>query len=178
MQAETGADAEPIQSLNHPVQTGDKAEMSLAEQKATALAIVQSHLVRAANWFYWIAGLSLVNLGAITVGANFRFIIGLGFSELLGGVAKELSAESGSNGVLIAACAGGVLLAAFFGACGWFARRPSMVAFIVGMVVFGLDTFIFIFSSDWLGVAFHVYATYCLWRGVTATRQYKAIAAS
>jgi len=178
MQSESGVNAAPILAYDHPVQTSGDAQMQLAEQKAAALAIVQTHVVRAANWFYWIAGLSLVNLGAIAMGANFRFIIGLGFSEFLGGMAQEMSASSGSNGPMIAACAGGALLAAFFGACGWFARRPSVVAFIVGMVVFGLDTGIFLIASDWLGVAFHVYALYCLWRGVTATRQYKAIAAS
>ena len=178
MQAESGTTAESTPSLDQSVQDAGEPTMSLSEQKAAALAIVQTHVVRAANWFYWIAGLSLVNLGAIAMGANFRFIIGLGFSELLGGMAQEMSASSGTNGPMLVACAGGALLAAFFGACGWFARRPSVVAFIVGMVVFGLDTGIFIMAKDWLGVAFHAYALYCLWRGVTATRQYKAIAAS
>jgi len=133
------------------------------------------HIARAANWFYWIAGLSLVNLGAIAVGANFRFVIGLGFLEMLGAWAQRIAMSGGSNGALLMACAGGVALTAFFAACGWFARRPSMVAFIAGIAVFTLDTLVFITSSDWIGVAFHGWAIYALWRGVTATRHYNSI---
>ncbi|HEX7641314.1 MAG TPA: hypothetical protein VF472_03785 [Burkholderiaceae bacterium] len=178
MQTEPGGNAESTNPYVNPTQATSVEQASLSEQKAAACAIVMTHIVRAANWFYWIAGLSLVNLVAIATGANFRFIIGLGFSEMLGGWAKDMTTAGASDGAVMAACAGGVALTAFFAACGWFARRPSMVAFIIGMAVFALDTVVFVLAQDWIGVAFHAYAIYGLWRGVAAIRQYKAIAQS
>ena len=178
MQTESGGNAESTNPYVNPTQAVNSEQAHLSEQKAAACAVVMTHIVRAANWFYWIAGLSLVNLAAIATGANFRFVIGLGFSEMLGGWAKNMTETAGSNGAILAACAGGVALTAFFAACGWFARRPSMVAFIIGMVVFALDTVVFVLAKDWIGVAFHAYAIYGLWRGIPAISQYKAIAES
>ncbi len=179
MQDESGGSAESTNPYVNPTQAVDGSVVpQLSQQDAAVRAALMMQILRGANWFYWIAGLSLVNLGAIATGANFRFIIGLGFSEMLGGWAKEMVASSGSNGAIMTACVGGVALATFFAACGWFARRPSMVAFIIGIAVFALDTAVFFLASDWIGVAFHAYAIYCLWRGVTATQRYKAISAS
>src|SRR6266576_107363 len=45
------------------------------------------------QWFYWIAGLSLVNAAIGFTGADWRFILGLGVTQIV----QEL-ANSGSNG--------------------------------------------------------------------------------
>ena len=176
MQNEPDGNAESTNPYANPTRAVNVVQQE-SEQISAARAVLMTHIVRAANWFYWIAGLSLVNLGAIATGASFRFIIGLGFLQILGGEAKSMAVSGGSNGALLIACAGGVALTAFFVACGWFARRPSMVAFIAGIAVFALDTLIFIRAADWIGVAFHGWAIYALWRGVTATRHYNSIGA-
>ena len=65
----------------------------------------------------------------------------------------------------------------FIAACGYFARRPSIIAFWAGIVVFALDTLIFLAASDWIGVAFHFLALYFLWSGLAAARELKKMAA-
>ncbi|HYD79034.1 MAG TPA: hypothetical protein VEC06_04435 [Paucimonas sp.] len=128
-----------------------------------------------ANWFYWIAGLSLVNAVAGAMGSNWAFAIGLGISELAAGAASELRADAGSSFLFIAALYGIAFAAAgFFAACGWFARRPSIVAFVAGMAVFALDSAIFLIAMDWIGVAFHLLALAFLWNGFSAARRLKS----
>src|ERR1043166_6289200 len=48
-------------------------------QAAASLA----HMKSGASWFYWVAVLSLVNSGAAAVGSSWRFIIGLGITQII-----------------------------------------------------------------------------------------------
>jgi len=57
---------------------------------------------------------------------------------------------------------------------GVFANKGQMWAFVVGMILFALDGLIFLLVQDWIGVAFHVFILYCLFRGAQACRQLKA----
>ena len=113
-----------------------------------------------ASWFYWIAGLSLVNTVSSAMGSTWGFVIGLGITQLLGA------------GVLSLICIGGFVL------LGWLARRPSVAAFAIGIVLFGLDTLLFIAIGDWIGIAFHGLALYFLWSGLGAARAIRRQAAA
>ena len=62
---------------------------------------------------------------------------------------------------------------AFFALLGWLARKPSIAAFWIGIVLFGLDTLIFLIAGDWVGVAFHALALFFLWSGLRAAREMK-----
>jgi hypothetical protein len=112
-----------------------------------------------ASWFYWIAGLSLVNTVTGAIGSSWGFVIGLGFTQVEAGWALSL----GSVGL--------------FALLGWLARKPSIAAFWIGIVLFGLDTLIFLVAGDWVGVAFHGLALYFLWTGLKAAREMKKLAA-
>jgi hypothetical protein len=43
-----------------------------------------------ASWFYWIAGLSLINSISALSGSDWRFIFGLGITQIFDGVAEGL----------------------------------------------------------------------------------------
>jgi hypothetical protein len=60
---------------------------------------------------------------------------------------------------------------AFFAACGWLARRPSVIAFGGGIAIFALDSAIFLLAHDWIGLGFHGLALYFLWSGLSAARE-------
>jgi hypothetical protein len=174
MQDENNKVVEAVNPYNNATQAvADAPTAAMTPQRAVQLQGTMMQIVRSANWFYWIAGLSLVNLLSAIAGANFRFVIGLGFSEVLSEFAKD-AVDAGHSGV--AMYAGCVLLTGFFAACGWLARRPSIVAFVIGMVAFAADTLIFVMSSDWLGVIFHGMALFYLWRGIPASQVYKKLA--
>lgn len=173
MQPEIGTDA--VNPYNNPTQVVGDGQAQLSVEMANVAVILKAKAARGASWFYWIAGLSLVNLFAIVGNTDFRFVFGLGISEGLAQWAKMQAAEGAGTGVIAIACAGSIAMTVFFALCGKFANRPSPAAFIVGAIVFVLDSLIFVMAKDWIAVAFHAYATYSLWQGFTAARQYKAL---
>lgn len=122
-----------------------------------------------ASWFYWIAGLSLVNAVAAAFGSSWGFIIGLGVTQVLDAVAAAFG-ESGEVGTGFAVRAAGFALIAAFAWLGRVAARPSSRAFAVGIALFALDTLIFLVAGDWIGLAFHALALYFLGSGFSAAR--------
>jgi len=89
-----------------------------------------------------------------------RFIIGLGFTQVID---YELG---GTTALLL-----DLLIAGLFVLFGVFATKGHRWAFVVGMVLFALDGLILLLRSNWLGVAFHVFVLYCLFRGFTACQR-------
>jgi len=118
-----------------------------------------------ALWFYWVAALSLVNTVVALTGQEWRFIIGLGITQL----ADALAARTGHGGVTVAlvdaAVIGGFVL------LGRFALRGRLWAFGVGAAFYALDGLIFLAAHDWVGVAFHVFVLVMTVRGWDATRR-------
>jgi hypothetical protein len=142
------------------------------------LAPGNSHPLReqinsSANWFYWVAGLSLVNIAVSLAGSKWGFAIGLGLPQLF----IALAAKSASNGPLalhtVLLWALSIAVPCFFIACGWLARFPSLAAFVAGAVVFAIDSLLFVVAGDWIGIAFHALVLFFLWKGIAATRQFQ-----
>ena len=132
---------------------------------AASLAQLKSGATR----FYWIAGLSLINSISAVSGADWRFLLGLGITQIL----DALGTEIGSAGKVVV-FALDLVVAGVFVLFGLFAHKRHLWAFIVGMILFALDGLIFVFVKDWLGIAFHVFALYCLFRGLKACRALQA----
>lgn len=132
-------------------------------QRMDAITIAQ--IRSGGSWFYWIAGLSLINSIAAFSGSGWRFIVGLGLTQIID------QAFRGTSGVVLLL---DILAAGLFVLFGYFATKGHLWAFIVGMVLFALDGVIFLIARDWLGVGFHVFVLYCLFRGLTACQQIDA----
>jgi hypothetical protein len=127
--------------------------------------MLEQRRLSGARWFYWVAGLSLVNSLASLAGQQWRFILGLGLTQL----ADALVAHSGRGiavvAVMDAATVGGFVL------LGRFAHQGRVWAFGVGAVVYALDGLIFVGLRDWIGVAFHVFVLVMTVRGLDAARR-------
>lgn len=124
-----------------------------------------------ANWFFWIAGLSLANsiLGAL--GGGFTFVVGLGATQLIDALALILMEQLGPSTILRVAAFGlDVLAAGIFVVFGLLARRHK-VGYIIGMVVYALDMLIFVWARDVLSILFHLYALYGLFRGLQSLKR-------
>jgi hypothetical protein len=147
--------------------TAPNYEQAYAAQEAGEL---QRRLLSGANWFYWIAGLSLVNSVAALSGSNWRFIAGLGITQILDAIAREGFSNAGSA-VKIIAFIFDLLVACVFVVFGIFAGKKMTWAFAVGMFIYALDAVLFLFGMDILAIAFHAYALYCLFRGLRACQQ-------
>jgi hypothetical protein len=117
-----------------------------------------------ANWFFWIAAMSLINSMVGFFGGQWGFVIGLGLTQVI----DAMLASQGPSvvGPLLTAGVAGV-----FVACGHFAREGRRAAFIGGMVLYVLDSLIFVVVRDYLAIAFHGFALYCLIKGMHAKDQ-------
>jgi hypothetical protein len=118
-----------------------------------------------ASWFYWIAGLSLINSIAALSGRGWRFIVGLGITQNIDEFANRIT-----SGGKIIAFALDLLVAGVFVLCGLFAHKAQTWAFLAGMALFALDGVIFLLAKDWLGVGFHLLLMYWLFGGFAACR--------
>ncbi len=119
-----------------------------------------------ANWFFWIAGLSIINTVIAIFGGTLSFIAGLGFTQ----VVDALMQSAGSIGTVIA-IAFDILAAAVFVGLGLLARKMVVWPFIVGLIIYVLDALILILVQLWLGVAFHVYVVIMIIVGMNALRK-------
>jgi len=126
-----------------------------------------------ANWFFWVAGLSLITSMILLFGGNVNFVVGLAVTMIISLVAAAAEQNVDASTALIikaiafVACAGA---AGVFAGFGYFARRGHIWAFVVGMLLYLLDGLIYLAMSDLLSVGFHAYVLFCLFQGCKAAR--------
>jgi hypothetical protein len=137
---------------------------------ATASAadpVLEKQLKGGGSWFYWIAGLSLVNSVMALSGSGTRFVLGLGITQIF----DELAQGMGSGAGLAVAVVLDLLTAAVLVFFGVFANKRHAWSFIVGMALYAFDGLIYLIAQKWLGVGFHAFVLFCLFRGFKACRE-------
>lgn len=118
-----------------------------------------------ARWFFWVAALSIVNSAAALGGQQWRFVIGLGITQLADG----LAARTGHGVPVVVAVV--VVFVGVFALLGRFALRGQPWAFVVGTIVYAVDGLIFVAAGDWIGAAFHAFVVVMALRGLDAARR-------
>jgi hypothetical protein len=121
-----------------------------------------------ANWFIWIAGLSLVNSVLFAIGSNWAFFLGLGATQVVDAFGKEII--TGTTGQVLALVVD-VLIAGIFVGIAAVSRNGTQWSFIVGMVLVVLDALLLAWFTDWAAVAFHGLALFFMFRGFQASRR-------
>lgn len=129
------------------------------EQKLRLESVVK----RGAGWFLAVAGFSVINSLLMMSGAKVNFIVGLGVTQIAAGIGKTGGTVGGMAGLIVSLFAAGVF--ALF----WkFAREGHAWAFLIGMILYGLDGLIFLGFGLWLDLAFHAYALFNMYKGLEA----------
>jgi hypothetical protein len=133
----------------------------------------QRQLVLAgANWFIWIAGLSLVNSVLFIAGSNWSFFLGLGATRFVDDFGDIVI--TGTNGHVLA-LAVDIVIAGIFVGLGLVSRNGALWSFIVGTVLLVLDALLLAAVTDWGAVAFHGLALFFVIRGLQASRRLTAL---
>lgn len=131
-----------------------------------------------AGWFYWIAGLSIVNSLIALFGGGVSFIFGLGITTIIDQIAMAAARDIDGNGGLIVegvAFVMSLVVSGVFFLFGVFAKKRHLWAFIVGMVLYAFDGAIFLLGPDWLSVGFHGFALFSMLGGLVATQKLNAL---
>jgi hypothetical protein len=132
-------------------------------------ALEQSQVKSGASWFYWVAGLSLINALAPRLGFRGDFMVGLGITQPIEQIAHEMGAE----GLTTALVAHG-LLAGLFALFGLLGQSRQSWAYLVGMGLYLLDSLLLPLDGRWFALAFHGFVLYSLWRGFAALRKLRS----
>jgi hypothetical protein len=146
----------------------NQKQVNLVEEKLK----LENRFKNGAGWFFWIAGLSLVNSIILLVGGNWNFLIGLGLTQLIAGIASEVAKKAtyADSGAIIKfiAFAIDLLIAGVFVAFGVLARKGYRWSFLVGMILYTLDGAIFLLVPDFLSIGFHLFALFGIYGGLQA----------
>ena len=127
-----------------------------------------------ANWFYWIAGLSLINSVIFASGGNLSFVAGLGFTQLAEAII-ELSIQQGAPAALKAvAIIFSIIFVVIFALVGYFANKRFASAFMIGIVVYVVDAVVLLALGELLPAGFHAFALFFIIRGFLACRKLNA----
>ena len=142
--------------------------------------LIDARIRNGLNWFYWIAGLSLVNSLAYLLGVKFTVVVGLGITQIVDGVVAGLIKHFGPDMVFlrIAGLVINMCIAGVFVLIGFFGRKGIRWPIIVGMVLYVLDGLLVLVFGDYLAAAFHLLALYGIWTGLKAMGEKQAQAQS
>ena len=137
---------------------------------ATARARLEVVGKSCANWFLWLAGLSMVNSVLAMSGAGFQFMFGLGLTQIVDGIAHPAGSVGTMLGLAVNAFIAGVFVLFWY-----FGKQGHKWAFIVGMGLYLIDGLILLLLRDFLDAAFHLWVLYRLYQGYTTLSRFMAV---
>ena len=123
-----------------------------------------------ANWFYWIAGLTIVTSLIAFGGGGWRFLISLGTTQIIDALAEGLAAELGGAAKVVALVLD-LIVTGTFVVFGVLAGKKLLWAYGLGLVVFALDGLVTLVIQDWIGLIAHVVVIVLMVPGFLAGRE-------
>lgn len=125
------------------------------------------------NWFFWIAGLSILNSIIFALGANLTFTVGLGMTQLVDGFIHAGTQGSGQNAwvIIVIGVMVNLFIAGIFALFGFLGRKRNRGAIIAGLVLYLIDAILVLVFKDYFGFLFHGLAVYGIITGLRAMNQ-------
>lgn len=111
------------------------------EQMQAAMHIekLEQKMKQGLSWFYWIAGLSVVNMAMVHMGSDGLFLAGLTITAVIDGIGVALHDRIGMVGTILAIMVNVVILACWLAAA-WVARKRHTWALAAGAIFLLADT--------------------------------------
>lgn len=165
----------------NPSQSGQTPPLSSPLELKLRL---QSRLHSGANWFYWIAALSVINSILLLTNSSISFIFGLGATQIIDILAYTLGQELQLDAINVVRIIGWVLnllIVGVYALFGVFANKGKRWPFIAGMVLYGLDALAELFlwdKPDLLSFAFHLIVMWGLIGGLRAVAELEKLDAT
>src|SRR5689334_14074374 len=144
--------------------TNENAAGASAPQSAP-VANLEARIRNGAGWFYWMAAFSVINSVLVYTKAAFSFGLGLAVTVYRDDIARQVGGPTMTKHIAI-----NVAIAAFIATFSYFAGKRHGWAFIVGMILLGLDTVLAGLLDMWLNLAFHIWAMVSLFLGYRTLR--------
>jgi hypothetical protein len=131
-----------------------------------------------ANWFYWVAILSVLNSFIVWYLTIPNLPFALGVTQWADGTSGHMNSEGWFPPLRIAGLLLNVLIAGVFAIFGYLAKRGSDLAFVVGMFLYICDGMLLIGLRDVFGSLFHLIPLFFIFKGLLASRHLRENATS
>lgn len=166
--------AQSFDSTPSSVQTPTLDSPLAANQATVAMMQFNRRMRSSANNFYWIAGLSFINSLITAFGANFYLVMGLASTLFVDYFAAGMAQEVPEMAVIfkMIAIVASLLVSGIFALFGLLAGRGKRWAYILGMVLYGIDTFLMLAFQEWKGLLVHLFFLWVLFNGLRALNQW------
>lgn len=135
-------------------------------------------LNRGANWFYWLAALSVINSLVVYFVGIRNTPVAFGLTQWLDGTTGALTAEGWNPPLGLTWLLIDILIAAVFAAFGYLARHRHDVFFVIGIFLYAMDALLSLGLKEFYGFGFHVIGLFFLLKGLFASRHLRENATS
>ena len=139
----------------------------------SARHVTRTSILHGANWFFWLAILSVINSLIVYRYNTPNSPVALAITQWLDGTAGGFNTSMSTNSLIINILIAGVLV--FFGLM---ARRGSDLAFVVGIFLYVVDAILMIGLRDLFGFSVHLIGLFFLVKGLLASRHVRENAVS
>lgn len=134
-------------------------------------ARLEKRYLSGANWFFWIAGLSLLNSLLLMTGCDWLFIVGMALNRIVDGIALAFADQIGPS-VKFAAIGIDIIIAGTVCLFGCLARDNRKWAFAAGILFYSLDGLLLLLVNEYTCVGFHAAALFFLFNGLYALQRH------
>jgi hypothetical protein len=153
-------------SVGMATATSSERAQQVNERIAVSRMVAAGRARTGARWFYWIAGLSLINSLVVISGGSLHFVVGLGITSVVDAASKRLANFGPTLDIVV----NGFVLAVLV-LFGVFASKAQKWAFLLGMLLYAVDAVLLVLFKDYLAAGFHAYALWAIYSGYVAARQ-------
>ncbi len=174
----TDAANDPAPDTTH---TSDEEHVgNVVENINQAAAAFQAAGNSGASWFYWIAGLSLVNTAILHSGGDRHFIVGLAITVIVDVIAAGIGKDhpDAATTLMLFAIGFSVFVSVIVAVFGWLSRKRFLWIFGIGMFLYVLDGLLYLVIGDFLSAAFHGYALFSMIQGFNGYRKLNQLEAA
>lgn len=144
----------------------------------SARHVTRTSIMHGANWFFWLAVLSIINSLLVYYLQIKNTPFALGITQWLDGTAGGWNNVVSGIAMTEKALAINLVIALLLAGFGYLARRGSDLAFVLGMFVYLMDGLLVLGLKDFFGFAFHLFALFFLFKGLLASRHLRENAVS
>jgi len=130
------------------------------------------------RWFFWIAGLSMLNSIVFRMEGSITLLGSLGVTQIID-IMSRIYVEEGILENVNMVSGFSILVIFFFSALyvffGLLTRKKKQWAFFVGTILYVIDALILVLIQDYINAAFHGYILFSLFRGLKAIQDLRNV---
>ena len=139
----------------------------------SARHVTRTNILHGANWFFWLAILSVINTLIVYRYSTPNTPVALAITQWFDGTAGDFNVSMSTQSLVI-----NLLIAAALAGFGVLARRGSDLAFVVGIFLYIVDAMLAIGLREIFGFSVHLIALFFLVKGLLASRHIRENAVS